>query len=170
MKVGAHEGTLPSQAVTHATSIDTLASSAATTANTQAATQTRVSQRGDLLQRLQQLEQTDPNKFKTLLTTVSDQLRSAASQQTGAAQTSINALADRFVAAANSGQVSKLRPPGASSTATPPAGGAPEAGGTEQLQALEGRTSRAYHQGGPPAAVHTAEHQAFQTIAQALGA
>lgn len=73
----------------------------------------------ELLQQLQQLQETDSEKFTELMNQAAEQLREAASEETDSEQASIlSDLADKFEAAAETGDLSSLvtpppPPPGA---------------------------------------------------------
>ncbi len=67
-----------------------------------------ISPMGGMMQQLQGLEQSDPSKFKTVMSEISDKLKTQASSATGASADRLNALADRFAQAGQSGDLSAL--------------------------------------------------------------
>jgi hypothetical protein len=73
----------------------------------------QISGPGQLFSRLQQLAQQDPAKFKEVTQHISDEIRKTAGQSSGKASDFENALADRFEAAAQSGDLSSFKPPAA---------------------------------------------------------
>lgn len=75
------------------------------------ASSTQFSGLADLISKLQSLEKTDPAKAKQVLTDISAKLRSEAQTVGGAQAQQLNAAADRFQSAANSGDLSTLQPP-----------------------------------------------------------
>jgi hypothetical protein len=78
----------------------------------QPAASVQVSQKGQLFSQLQSLAQTDPAKFKQVLTDAANSLKEDAQQQSGQAADFLNGLADRLQKAADSGDASALRPSG----------------------------------------------------------
>ena len=73
------------------------------------------SKAGDLFKQLQQLQSSDPAEFKQVLTDAAAKFKDAASQQTDpAAAKFLSGLADRFQKAADSGDLSSLKPPSGS--------------------------------------------------------
>jgi hypothetical protein len=73
---------------------------------------TQVSSRGKLMQELQQLQQTDPDKFKAVMAEVAQKLGAAADQASSAAD-GLRKMAADFSQAAQTGQMPQ-RPSGAS--------------------------------------------------------
>ncbi len=70
---------------------------------------------GDLFKQLQQLQNSDPAEFKQVLSDAAAKLKDAASQQTDpAAAKFLSGLAARFQKAADSGDLSALKPPSGS--------------------------------------------------------
>jgi len=80
--------------------------------DTQAAASVQISKPGQVLSKLQSLAQTDPAKFKQLLTDAADKLRADAQREQGGASKALTALADKFQQAADTGDVSGLKPGG----------------------------------------------------------
>jgi hypothetical protein len=76
-----------------------------------AASSTQISGPGQLFSRLQQLSEKDPAKFKQVAQHIADQLHQAAQEKSGKAADFENQLADKFAAAAQSGNLSSLQPP-----------------------------------------------------------
>ncbi len=66
---------------------------------------------GQLFSQLQQLAQTDPDKFKEVCQKIADKLNEAAQNEEGGANRMLSDLASRFESAAQSGDASELRPP-----------------------------------------------------------
>lgn len=69
-----------------------------------------VSPFAQLLSQLQQLQQTDPTKLKSVLGDIATQLQAAAQQDGGVAGQRLSALAGRFQQAAQTGDLSGLQP------------------------------------------------------------
>ena len=65
-----------------------------------------------LLNQLQQLQQTDPDKFKSVMSSIADTLKADAQSATGPQAQRLNALADKFSQAAQTGQMPDLQPKG----------------------------------------------------------
>ncbi len=77
-----------------------------------------LSQVGKLFQELKDLQSSDPAEFKKVLTDAATQLKNAAQQQTDPKQASfLSNLADKFQKAADSGDLSALRPDSSSTGA-----------------------------------------------------
>lgn len=76
-----------------------------------AAASTQISGPGQFFSRLQQLSEKDPAKFKQVAQHIADQLHQAAQQKSGKGADFENQLADKFAAAAQSGNLSSLQPP-----------------------------------------------------------
>ncbi len=72
-----------------------------------------LSKPAERMQKLAELQKSDPSKFKDLMNQISDQLSTAAKAQTGAAADKLNELASRFQSAGQSGDLSSLQPQGA---------------------------------------------------------
>lgn len=71
-----------------------------------------VSKQGRLFSQLQSLAQNDPAKFKQVVSDAANALRSDAQQQQGQGSDALNALADKLQKAADTGDVSPLKPQG----------------------------------------------------------
>jgi hypothetical protein len=84
---------------------------------TSSAVSVDLSKPGQLFSQLQNLAQTDPPKFKEVTAEIASQLKDAASTHTGKQADFLNALAGRFDAASQSGNVSDLKPPQAQAQA-----------------------------------------------------
>ncbi|HUJ60721.1 MAG TPA: hypothetical protein VLX92_19600 [Kofleriaceae bacterium] len=99
------------------TSTSPLSSIAATTGTAAApaapppAAGTQLSAFGSFMSKLQSLEQTDPAKAKTVLATIAQKLGAKAQQVGGAQGQKLQALADKFNQAAQTGDLSALKPP-----------------------------------------------------------
>jgi len=75
---------------------------------------TKISKEGDMLSRLGDLETADPDKLQATLETVADRLRAASMEKGGQEGERLAAMADKADAAARTGDLSKLKPPGRS--------------------------------------------------------
>jgi hypothetical protein len=73
---------------------------------------TKLSPMATLLNQLQQLQQTDPDKFKSAMSSIADTLKTDAQNATGPEAQHLNALADKFSQAAQTGQMPDLQPKG----------------------------------------------------------
>jgi hypothetical protein len=71
----------------------------------------RISRPGQLFSRLQELSQKDPAKFKEVTRRISEEIRESTAQSSGKAAELESALADRIASAAESGDLSSLKPP-----------------------------------------------------------
>jgi hypothetical protein len=58
------------------------------------------------------LQQTDPDKFKSVMSTIADTLKADAQNATGSKAQRLDALADKFSKAAQTGQMPDLQPKG----------------------------------------------------------
>ncbi|MBI5542570.1 MAG: hypothetical protein HY901_01680 [Deltaproteobacteria bacterium] len=81
---------------------------------------TDVSKMGETMKQLQQLKEGDRSKFKEVMARISEKFEARASEATGRKADFLQALADKFQHASESGDMSALRPP------PPPAGRRPE--------------------------------------------
>jgi hypothetical protein len=77
---------------------------------------------GDLMKQLDDLAESDPEKFKTTTSNIADQLNELASTLSGDEASKVSELASKFTEAAKSGNSSALRP------SKPPPGGPPPQG------------------------------------------
>ncbi len=77
------------------------------------ATQTSISREGDLFGQLASLSQSDPGAFKQVASEISQKLEAEAAQATGDRAQFLSKLADRFGQAAQTGDMSALKPDGA---------------------------------------------------------
>ena len=75
------------------------------------ASSSQVSGPGRWMSELQNLEKSDPDKFKQVTSEIAEKLRREASGATGTQATFLNKLADRFDQASQSGDMSSLQPP-----------------------------------------------------------
>ena len=75
-----------------------------------------VSQPAELFSKLQQLQQTDPDKFKQVLTNIAGELQSAAKGKSGFEAQTLSDLATKFQNVANGGDISQLKPPSSSNS------------------------------------------------------
>lgn len=71
-----------------------------------------ISKPGELLSKLQQLQQSDPAKFKEVTAELSKQLKDAAGSATGPAAAALNKLADGLAQASSTGSLDALTPKG----------------------------------------------------------
>ena len=69
-----------------------------------------VSPLAHILSQLQQLQQTDPAKLKTVLTDIANRLQAAAQQASGSEGQALSNLASKFQQAAQTGNLSALQP------------------------------------------------------------
>jgi hypothetical protein len=72
----------------------------------------QLSPMANLMNQLQQLQQSDPNKFKSVMSTIADTLKADAQNATGPQAQRLDALADKFSQAAQTGQMPDLQPKG----------------------------------------------------------
>jgi hypothetical protein len=70
-----------------------------------------VSKMGSLMSELKELQQSDPDKFKKVMGDIADKLKAEASDATGAKADRLNAMADKFTEAAQTGDLPALKPP-----------------------------------------------------------
>ncbi|MGD0209919.1 MAG: hypothetical protein ABSC14_02935 [Desulfomonilia bacterium] len=75
-----------------------------------------VSQSSQLFSQLQQLQQSDPDKFKQVMTNIAGELQSAAQGKDGFEAKLFSDLATKFQNVANGGDISQLMPPTPSSS------------------------------------------------------
>ena len=129
---------------------------ASTSTNTGASSDSvGVSQFAQLMQKLQQLQTSNPAEFKQVMSDAAKQLKTAAAQSTAPAQAKfLTNLADKFQKAADTGDLSALQ----------------SQSGTAGAYAHHGR----HHHGGAPPADSTAETTATRTdlaslLSQVLG-
>ena len=73
---------------------------------------TQLSPMASLLNQLQQLQQTDPDKFKSVMSSIADTLATDAKNATGPKAKMLTDLANKFSQAAKTGQMPDLQPPG----------------------------------------------------------
>ncbi len=126
-----------------------------------------VSKQALFLSKLKQLQQTDPAKYKQVLTDVATAFQDAAKTATGAEQQHLNALASKFTQAA-SGDLSALQPPQppASPAAAAYTQNAPDAGASlASAGAKKGGHHGRHHHGGSQSPEVAA---AFQELSAAL--
>jgi hypothetical protein len=86
------------------------ATSAALGISSSPASSTTVSKPGELLNKLSQLLQQDPAKFKAVTQQISDELKTAAQSATGNQASFLSKLSDDFAQASSSGSLSALQP------------------------------------------------------------
>lgn len=77
------------------------------TGNTDSA---RISRRSALFNKLKQLQEADPQKFKQVVSDIASKLKSAAQQATGPMAQRLSKMADRFQKVADTGDLSQLQP------------------------------------------------------------
>ncbi len=71
-----------------------------------------ISSPGDLLSKLSQLQESDPEAFKTLMTEIADKLETAASETDDTNEAAVlSDLASKFETAGETGDLSELQPP-----------------------------------------------------------
>src|SRR5262249_5938475 len=76
-----------------------------------------ISRPGELLSKLQQLQQSDPDKFQQVVSGIADKLHTEAQNASGADSQALGKLADRFAQVAQTGDLSALQPKGGPPTA-----------------------------------------------------
>lgn len=107
-----------------------------------------ISQGASLLSQLQDLEKSDPARFKAVMSQVSDELRSEAQQSGGGKAALLNELADRFAAAAQAGDVSALSAsPAGSGGASSSASGSTSTSASDASSSAPVHSGRHHHQG-----------------------
>lgn len=98
-----------------------------------------VSKFGNLMSQLNELQQSDPDQFKEVVSQIAEKLKEAASSASESGDTEkatkLGELAQKFETAASTGEMPDLRPPGGMRGAGgpppgPPPGGAPPTDGT----------------------------------------
>jgi hypothetical protein len=72
----------------------------------------QLSPMASLLNQLQQLQQTDPTKFKAVMSSIADTLKADAQNATGPQAQRLTDLANKFSDAAQTGKMPDLQPPG----------------------------------------------------------
>jgi hypothetical protein len=123
------------------------------------ASSTSISKPGELMSKLQQLQQQDPAKLKEVAGELSQSLKTAAQSATGADAQKLNKLADGLANVASTGDLSSLQPQRAA--------GAGGSGGAHH--------GHHHHHGGggsppqPSSDVQSALTSAINTVTQALG-
>ena len=90
----------------------TTATQLTATGSVAATDSTQLSPMASLLNQLQQLQQSDPDKFKSVMSSIADTLKNDAQNASGPTAQRLNALADKFSQAAQSGQMPDLQPKG----------------------------------------------------------
>jgi hypothetical protein len=70
-----------------------------------------VSKMGSLMAQLQQLSQSDPEKFKQVAAEIADKLKAAAGDSTTGKASFLSKMADKFQQASQSGDLSAFQPP-----------------------------------------------------------
>jgi hypothetical protein len=131
-----------------------------------------ISSGGQMMSKLQQLQSQDPAKFKQLMTDVSNQLQSAASNSTGADQKFLSSMANKFAQAAN-GDLSALQPQQQQSANNAISAYTQSAqNGSNALSALTTHGSHGHHHGGGGgkggSSVQQAMSNVFDELNQAL--
>ena len=114
-----------------------------------------ISQGASLLSRLEELQKSDPGKFQAVLTKVADELHGEAQQASGDRAVLIGAIADRFAAAAQAGNLSPLQESPAPAAAGPssPSSTAAAASGAPSTASQQAATGAA-----PPVPGHHHPH------------
>ncbi len=90
----------------------TTAAQSGTTGGVSTTDSAQLSPMATLLNQLQQLQQTDPDKFKSVMSSIADTLKTDAQNATGPQAQRLNDLANKFSTAAQTGQMPNLQPPG----------------------------------------------------------
>lgn len=109
-----------------------LAASSQTTGTSQSSVQTvssdsdtsvSLSDPGKIFSKLKQLSETDPEKFKTVMTDIADEIEKAAESSTDDNESGmLKSVAEKFKKAAESGDVSDAMPQGPPPSGPPPSG------------------------------------------------
>ncbi len=79
-------------------------------AEADSAPKTDISKMAGLMNQLQQLSQSDPGKFKAVMSEVGDKLTTAASSATGRQADQLKKMADKFEKAAETGDIASIEP------------------------------------------------------------
>lgn len=95
-------------ATTHVASVSRASSTKASEAPTESGG-TKLSKMGELVGQLQELQASDPDKAKAVLSKIAEQLKAKADEL---GDDKMGALADKFASAAESGDLSALKPHG----------------------------------------------------------
>jgi hypothetical protein len=90
----------------------TTAAQSATTGSAISSDSTQLSPMASLLNQLQQLQQNNPDQFKSVMTSIADTLTTDAKNATGPQAKMLTDLANKFSQAAQTGQMPDLQPPG----------------------------------------------------------
>ena len=96
----------------------TATTQSATTGSIATTDSAQISPMASLLNQLQQLQQTDPDKFKSVMSSIADTLKADAQNATGSKAQHLTELANKFDQAAQTGQMPDLQPKGQQQGAT----------------------------------------------------
>jgi hypothetical protein len=107
MSINSIQGSTAAQYISAITS-STVSSSTGTSST--GADGSSISPQGDLMSKLQQLQQTDPAEFKAVTQQISAQLKTDAGNATGPQADFLNKLSANFAAASSSGTMASLQP------------------------------------------------------------
>jgi hypothetical protein len=94
------------------TTTQAAAAQASATGNVATTDSAQLSPMASLLNQLQQLQQTDPTQFKSVMSSIADTLKTDAQSATGPQAQHLTDLANKFSQAAQTGQMPDLQPPG----------------------------------------------------------
>jgi hypothetical protein len=140
-------GTSVTQALAQVTAVSSQESGAAQSVNGAAngADESKMSGPGQIMAKLKDLQQSDPAKFKQVMQAVSESLKEQAqSASDPQEQKALTQVAGQFAQAAQSGDLSALRPQGGQDAhGAPPAGGPPPATGGGKAASSSASTSSA---------------------------
>ncbi len=117
------------------------------------ASSTTTSKPGELLNKLSQLQQQDPAKFKAVTQQISDELKTAAQSATGPQAAFLSKLSDDFAQASSSGNLSALQP---------------QQHGSQQGSAVHHHHGGGRHGGGGAGSIESVLSTALDQVNQAL--
>lgn len=147
MNISSITPTSPLTATSPVTGTQTSQSTATTSGAAGSTDRTQLTKLGELMSKLQDLESTDPAKAKQVLTSIASSL-TAQANSAGNTDPHLQELADKFTTAANTGDLSGLKPHGghhhhqAEAQATPAPGDAQAASSKTASYAQSGSDPR----------------------------
>lgn len=107
MSITSIQGSSAAQYISAITSGTTSQTSATSATGSDGST---ISPQADLMNKLKQLQETDPAEFKAVTQQISDQLKTEAGNATGSQADSLNKMSANFAAASSSGTMAALQP------------------------------------------------------------
>jgi hypothetical protein len=129
---------------------------------TGSAAQVQLSKPGELMQKLSQLQASDPAKFKDVVQKISDSFATAAKNATGDDAKRLQDVADKFAQAAESGDLSAFRP--AQAGAHAPQGAGADLQGAQAGYAAHRGHGHHHHGGAPSKAMSDALSSAVSIV------